>query len=214
MKRLPFSAAVLSLIGIAAPAGAQNGAMWVDPYGRIVTLMFGGGGGEAPAPADRSATEMAAMFKSLCLDTGGSDAAVAQAATAAGLTAVPHTIPGSKKTGPITLGVWNGAGLALSRTDGFFAAPPAQCNASFYVPAMADRPAVIGALSAAIGAEPSNAASAVDKKGKRKGNFAPEWTVEGASGPRIVTVMVGKDSPSMPGNRVWFSVRAPKKPAR
>ncbi|HEX8481889.1 MAG TPA: hypothetical protein VF650_08310 [Allosphingosinicella sp.] len=213
MNRLAICTAVLASIGAAAPAGAQNGAMWVDQYGRMVSMQFAGGS-DAPGPVDRSAAEMAALFKSLCLDGGGSENGLARAAKAADLFANPHVVPGSKKTGPITLEVWNGEGIAVSRTDGFFAARPAQCNATFYVSTLPDRTAVTSALSAAIGAEPSNLASAVDKKGKAKNDFTPEWTASGASGPTIVTAMVGKGSRYMPGNRVQISVRAAKKPAR
>lgn len=215
MKRLRVRTAALALIGFAVPAGAQSGATWVDAHGRMVSVQFAGSGDD-PAPTDRPAAEMAAMFKGLCLDSGGGEEGLAKAATAAGLTANPHEVPSSPVMvdETIPLRVWTGEGLAVSRTDGFVGVRLAQCSATFYASTLPDRPAVMNALSEAIGAQPSNLAAATDKKGKPKNNYTPEWTVAGPSGPRIVTALVVKNSQNVPGGRVQLSVRASRKPAK
>jgi hypothetical protein len=212
MRRLLVPAALLMAIGLAAgPAAAQNGAMWVDPFGRMMSMQFAGGGGMPPRPMDRTAAQMAALFETLCLETGGDPAQIAPAATSAGLDAAPFTVPAGKKAAPISMNVWTGPGLALSQTGGFFAAPNAQCNATFYVANLPAGPELTAALTEAIGLAPSNSAKATDKNGKPRKNFSPEWTVTGPAGAQIVTAMIGRDSQYMPGSRVQISVRAAKK---
>jgi hypothetical protein len=200
----------LAALGLAVPAAAQNGAMWVDPYGRMLSMQFAGGNGAPPVPHDRSATEMARLFKSICLGDGGFDAA----ATAAGLTGDPITFPAGKKAPPLVLNLWKGEGLVVSQTGGFFAAPNAQCNSVFYVTALPLQQEVMDALTAAIGAPPSNLAAAADKSGKPKKYYSPEWKLDGPDGGRIVTAFVQKGDQSMPGARVHISVRAAKKAAK
>ncbi|HEX8238890.1 MAG TPA: hypothetical protein VF574_04020 [Allosphingosinicella sp.] len=214
MKPLWISAFTLAVVALAAPSWGQNGAMWTDYRGGLVSIQFAGGGSPAPAPMDRPAAEMADLFKRLCLDSGGDEAGVALAATAAELTPTPHVVPGTKKAGPLTLNIWTANGLTLSRTDGFFAAPAPQCNTTFYVSTLPTRPDLTAAMNAAVGAQPSNLAAATDKKGQPKKNFSPEWTIDGPGGPRIVFASIGKSSQYMPGNRVQISVRAAKKAAQ
>jgi len=206
--------AVLVLLLPACPALAQNGAMWVDPIGRMMSMQFAGGAPTAPAPRDISTAEMAGRFKALCLDTRGGASGLAEAAAGAGLSDYSHTIPATRKAGPVTLAVWTGDGLVLSQTSGFFAAPTAQCNATFYVRGLPEKQAVIDALAAAIGSPPSNLSSAVDKKGKAKKYYNPEWALDSAGEPRIVTAFVAKGHSGMPGDRVQISVRAAKKKER
>jgi hypothetical protein len=207
-------AAVLAMLLPASPTFAQSGAMWVDPLGRMMSMEFAGGNRAAPSPADRSAAEMARLFKSLCLDNWRDGPGLAAAAAAARLGAVHHTIPAGKKAAPVTLGVWTGDGLTLSQTSGFFATPAVQCNATFYVRSLPERQAVTDALAAAIGAQPSNLASATDKKGRPKKHYHPEWTLDPAGEPRVVTAFVAKGYSGMPGDRVQISVRAARKPGR
>jgi hypothetical protein len=199
-----------ALLAIAVPAAAQNGAQWVDPYGRMTTLEFVGGRGAPPPPLDRPAGEMARLFKSLCLDTGGSAAEMGAAARQAAFDAAPFTIPGGK-AGDVVLGVWRGEGAVLSQSDGFFAAPNAQCNVSFYVTTVPESASVTEALAAAIGSPPSNLADATDKKGRPKKYYSPEWTIGEGAGARIVTAHVMKGSRTLPASRVQMSVRAAKK---
>jgi hypothetical protein len=196
---------------LGAPALAQNGAMWVDEYGRMMSMNFAGGSGAPPAPVNMSAAEMAARFKSLCLDTGGLAAATAAAAGQAGLTADPVSIPAGKKAPPVSLRLWSGPGTVVSLTDGFFATKVAQCNVTYYVATLPERQAVSDALAAAIGSGPSNLAEATDKKGKPKKWYTPEWRLGAAGSERIVTAFVARGSQYMPGDRVQISVRAAKK---
>lgn len=208
--KLTAMAAALSL---GTAASAQGGAMWVDPLGRMMSMQFGTDG-PVPTLRSRSPADMAGLFKRLCLDTGRDPATFSAAAAGAGLRAEPYTIPFGKKTAPVVLNLWNGDGLVLSESAGFFAARVAQCNASFYLPEPSSREDVTAAMAAAIGSAPSNAAKAVDKKGKPKKYFSPEWTIDGPAGPRIVTLFVGLGDERYPGHRVQMSVRDSKKAAR
>jgi hypothetical protein len=214
MKPTLCRAAALAMLLPASPAFAQSGAMWVDPIGRMMSIQFAGGNSAAPGPSDRGAAEMARLFKTFCLDNWRDADALTAAAAAGGLSAVPHTIPAGKKAATITLGVWVGEGLTLSATSGFFAAPTAQCNATFYVRALPEREAVTNALAAVMGAPPANLASATDKKGRPKKSYSPEWSLDTGGEPRIVTAFVAKGYSGMPGDRVQISVRAAKKSGR
>lgn len=214
MRYAFYPAAGLALSLLASPANAQSGAMWVDPVGRMMSMQFLGGASTAPSPRARSTAEMAGEFKTLCLDNWGGGSGLAAAAAAAGLSDSSHILPATKKAAPVKLGVWTGDGLIVSQTSGFFAAPTAQCNATFYVDDLPERQAVIDALAAAIGSPPSNLSSALDKKGRPKKYYNPEWTLDPAGEPKIVTAFVAKGYSGMPGDRVQMSVRAAKKPAR
>jgi hypothetical protein len=212
MKQILRRAAVLAMLLPACPAFAQSGAMWTDPFGRMMSMQFVSGNPVAPYPRDRSPAEMASLFRTLCLETGGDGARLAAAAAAAGLSAAPHTMPATKKAAAVTLGVWTGDGLILSQTSGFPGAP-AQCNATFYVRALPERQAVTDAVAAVIGRPPSNLASATDKKGRPKKYYNPEW-LSAVGEPRIITAFVAKGYSGMPGDRVQISIRAAKKPGR
>lgn len=212
MRALKLTVIAASL-SLGTAASAQGGAMWVDPLGRMMSMQFGTDG-PVPTVRSRAPAEMAGLFKRLCLDTGGDQAGLSAAAAAAGLKAEPYTVPFGKKVSPVVLNLWNGDGVILSESAGFFAARVAQCNASFYLPEPSSREDVTAALAGAIGSPPSNAAKAVDKKGKPKKYFSPEWTIDGPAGPRIVTLFVGLGDERYPGHRVQMSVRAAKKAAR
>ena len=201
-------AASTGLLMALAPvsAAAQGGAMWVDRQGRMMSLQFSGGNGAPPAPADRTAAQIAALFQSLCVATEGDPARIAAAAAAAGagLTAQPETVPGARNAPPLVLDIWRGEGLVVTRTAGFFAAPNAQCNAIFYVPSLPDKAAVVAALTAALGAPPANADQAVRRNGRPNPHYAPEWSVAGG---RMVVAHVVAGSQYMPGNRVHIGIR-------
>jgi hypothetical protein len=212
MNRYRAGTALL-LAAVATPAAAQNGAMWVDEYGRMMSMQFAGGGAPAPAALDRSPAEYAGLFKKVCLETGGDPAKLGSTETLAqaGLTAEPFTIPAGKKAPPVTLNLWRGRGAVVSQSPGFFAARDAQCNVTYYVRTLPDRSAVTAALSAAMGAQPVNAVKAVKKNGQPNNNYQPEWatTIQGA--PAIVIAHISKGYQSMPGDRVQIAVRAAKK---
>jgi hypothetical protein len=195
-------------------ASAQGGAMWVDPLGRMMSLQLAGPAGPVATPQARSAADMSALFKRLCLDTDGDLAKLAAATAEAGLAAEPYSFSWGKKAPPVVLNLWRGNGVILSQSAGFFAAQMAQCNATFYLPQAAGRQEVADALAAAIGSPPSNADKAMDKKGRPKKYFNPEWALDSPAGPRIVTVFVERGDERVPGHRVQMSVRAARKAAR
>lgn len=209
MKPYASAFTVLAMLA-AAPAAAQNGAMWVNPSGQMMSIIFSGGGGAPPAPMDRSPEEMARLFKALCVDGSADPAGFLESARVAGLQAAPIEVAGGKKTAPETIDLWGGAGMVVSRSEGNRSVPNAQCNATFYVSTLPERQAVTDAVAAAIGQPPSNLAAAVDKKGKPRKYFSPEWTMAEAAGGRIVTAFVAKGNNYMPGNRVQISIRTPK----
>lgn len=205
MKPHVYACAILAILA-AAPAAAQNGAMWVNPSGGVRSFIFRGGDGQTPAPMDRAPAEMARLFKSLCIDGSAEPGRFPEAAEAAGLQASPVELAGNKKSGPVTLDLWTAQGLVVSRSEGHNAVPTPQCNTTFYVATLPDRQAVTDVVSAAMGSAPSNLASSIDKKGKPKKYFTPEWT----AGGRIVSADISKHNRYMPGNRVQISVRMPK----
>ena len=198
-------------LAFAAPVAAQNGAMWVDDYGRMMSMEFAGGSGAAPAPVDRSPAEMAAVFRKACIDTQADPAGLAAAAVALGLAADPLTVPVGKKAPPVVLNIHRAPGLVVSQTGGFFAAKVAQCNVTFYVNALPDRADMAAAVTAALGTSPANAASATKKNGTPNKNYEPEWATSFGGTPQVVAAHVGKGSQYMPGNRVQIAVRAVRK---
>lgn len=212
MKQILYRTAVLAMLLPAFPALAQSGAMWTDPFGRRMSMQFVSGNPVAPAPRDRSPSEMASLFRTLCLETGGDGARLATSASAAGLSAAPHTMPATRKAAAVTLGVWTGEGLILSHSSGFPGAT-AQCNTTFYVRTLPERQSVTDALAAVIGRAPSNLASATDKRGRLKKSYNPEW-LSATGEPRIVTAFVAKGYSGMPGDQVQISIRAAKKSGR
>lgn len=205
MKLHAYVTSVLAML-VAAPAAAQNGAMWVSPDGNLTSFIFRGGDGATPPPMDRAPAEMARLFKSLCVEGSADPASFVEAARATGLQASPIELAGTKKRPPVTIDLWMADGLVLSRSEGHSAVPTPQCNATFYVSTLPDRQSVTDSVSALLGSAPSNIASAVDKKGKPKKYFDPEWT----TGNGIVTAFVSKHDRYMPGNRVQISLRMPK----
>jgi hypothetical protein len=204
------SLAVLMAGAMGAPASAQDGAMWLDDRGRMMSMQFGGPVAGAPAPLDRTPAAMAAQFKRLCLDTNGDPAAIAVAAerAEAKLASKPFELAAGKKAPPIKLDIWSGDGLVVARTAGFFAAPVAQCNAIFYVNSLPDAESVTAAVSALVGSPPTNAADATKKNGKPNKSYEPEWAVTGG---QIIVAHVAKGNQYMPGNRVHLAIRAQKK---
>ena len=205
------AAIALLIAASATAAGAQNGAMWVDNYGRMMSMQFAGGSAPAPAPHDRSPAEYAGLFKKVCLETGGDPSTLGSALTQAGLAAEPFTIPAGKKAPPVTLNLWRGRGAVVSQSSGFFAAKDAQCNVTYYVRTLPDRAALTAALSEAMGAQPANAAKAIKKNGRPNNNYQPEWAATIGGAPAVVVAHVAKGYQSMPGDRVQIAVRAVRK---
>ena len=211
--------AVLSaaaIVSLAPPAGAQDGAMWVSDRGNMLLLQFSGGAASAGvAPKDRAPGDMANAFKRLCVDTGSRKAAMDAIAQADGLVYGPFTLPATKKAAEVVMPIWRIDGLVVSQTDGFFSAPTAQCNATFYIVSPPDRQAVQDAMSSVMGKPPLNIALATKKNGEPAKYYSPEWAVTGADASSwIASVTVSKDSPSLPGNRVQITLRASKQKAQ
>lgn len=162
-----------------------------------------------PPTSDRPAADMATMFKNVCVDAA-SDAATGAAAAAAGLSVAPAKFPFGPKAPPINASVWSGPGVTVSRTEGFFAAPLAQCNATFYVETLPGKQEVADAVSRVLGAPPANLAEATDKNGKPKRFYAPIWKIAGDQ-PRIVSASVSGGSQYTPGAKVQLSIYSDKK---
>jgi hypothetical protein len=196
-------------LGIAAamPALAQNGAMWLDDKGRTTTLQFGGPTAQPPVSVDTPTTDMVDLFDSACLPKSGTahDAATALA-KANRLEPKSFTVAGTKKDPPLELAIWHGAGVVVAVTDGFFVAPQAQCNAVFYVNDLPEQAKLIAAMQDKYGA-PVNAAEAVDKKGKARKYFIPEWSTTVGGKAFLVSATNMGSSTYMPGNRVHLAAR-------
>jgi hypothetical protein len=199
-------------LALTTPAVAQSGAMWVDDLGRMMEVGFGGVSLVAnPVATDRSPVEMAALFKRVCLDTSGDPVMLPpDAADAAMLEATPFDIPANKKMPSIRLNMWRGKGVVLSQATGFFAAPNAQCNAVFYLPALPERDAIVAAMTGIVGSAPVNGDKAM-KNGKPVRYYVPEWRVTFGDSPWIVVAHVSAANQSLPGNRVLLAVRSEKK---
>ena len=160
-----------------------------------MTMQFPGDVPAAFAANGHDAAAAADLFKRACLDTSLAREAAGKVAEASGWGFVyrPVTIPFKN---PVDMGGWYARDAAVNVGSGMFFNKHSQCNlivvlaGEFSVAKMRD------ALGSAIGSPPSNSADAVDKKGKPKKYFVPEWQVQVASGtPATVKVMavVGSD---------------------
>jgi hypothetical protein len=193
----------------AAPAIAQDGAMWVDERGRMMSLAFAGGSGRPPAPIAADPAAMVALFKEACVVGAASAEGIATVAEARALSRMPFDTGGKN---PMAAGVWTGAGVVVSQADTFLGNKGAQCNATFYVDALPPKDKVVEAMTAALGAAPSNADKAIDKKGRPAKWWDPQWTVTGVDGtPLTAVIFVAKGNEYMRGDRVQLSLYAAKK---
>ncbi|AJA07596.1 hypothetical protein SKP52_03335 [Sphingopyxis fribergensis] len=201
-----FCAVGFSIAG-ADSALAQNGAMWVDDKGRTTILGYGGPDTGSPISANTPVGDMVDLFDSVCLPKAGKphDAATTLAAENR-LEARPFIIAGTKKEPPIELAIWHAPGAVLAATDGFFAAPQAQCNAVFYVNALPDRAELVSAMQSKYGA-PVNADEATDKNGKPRKYYTPEWSITSNGNALMVSATLMAASRSTPGNRVHLAAR-------
>ncbi|MET1110524.1 MAG: hypothetical protein ABWX67_03255 [Allosphingosinicella sp.] len=187
MKRLAALIALVAAAGAGGPAAAQMGARWATGDTAITTLGFGGAD-PPPVRADRSTEDMARLFKTACLDTGGRteaiDAAVADGRLA--LVGINFTVTATKKRPELKLRLWRGPGIVIARTDGFSDVREAQCSASFHPLTHPTSMALTEGMTKVLGA-PSNAAEATGKNGKRAKRYVPIWTLsDGAGAPVIV----------------------------
>ena len=204
-RRAALPAFAALALALPAAADAQNGAMWVDRYGRMMTLTMSGGETPAPPPADRTPAEMAALFQQMCVAASADPSAAGFAVpgpAAAGLLAVPFATGGRS---PDLFDIWHGPGVVLARSERFYVTQKAQCNLVFYVNTLPEPQAVHQAVSAALGAPPANAARATKRNGQPNRGFVPEWSVGTA---QVAVAHVSRNNRSLPGHRVLLSLRA------
>jgi hypothetical protein len=175
----------IALLCLAGPGAAQSGASWAVGDTAIMTIAFGGIDRSTPVPMDMSTEDMARLFKTMCLDTGGDPAAMAAAAERGlpDLRSAPVRVKDGKKEPYVELRLWRGPGVVIAQTDGFRSVPEAQCNATFYPVTMPNRAALTSALAAAIGAPPGNLAEATKRNGKPQKRYVPLWTIKQGSNP-------------------------------
>jgi len=107
-KDVAFIAATLVAPLAAAPAAAQDGAIWRDDKGRQMVLDFAGGGSPPPAPRTWTAQGMADLFNRLCIAGNGAAEVAKSEAFADGIksiglkgksTDLPHYFEYSGKVG-------------------------------------------------------------------------------------------------------------------
>jgi len=200
-KNTKFVALLLAVAIAPSAASAQNGAYWVDDRGRMMSLQFAGGSGPLPSPVDREPAAMTEMFKQICVDNAGVPEKVEGIRESMNLEYNQQTLGAGKKKPPAILNIWHSDGLVISQTDGFFAAPTKQCNASFYMSTLPTNDDMVAALS-----EPTNAGNAFKKNGKPNKKYSPEWVLADGNGKRaIVRSYISKASQYMLGNRVQLT---------
>jgi hypothetical protein len=200
----------IALLCLAGPGAAQSGASWAVGDTAIMTIAFGGIDMSTPVPMDMPTEDMARLFKTMCLDTGGDPAAMAAAAERdlPGLRSAPVTVKDGKKEPYVEIRLWRGPGVVVAQTDGFRSVPQAQCSATFYPVTMPNRAALTDALAAAIGALPGNAAEATKRNGKPDKSYVPLWTVAQGSNPaRTVNAISMKAAQHTPISTILIAVR-------
>ncbi|HEX8191936.1 MAG TPA: hypothetical protein VF552_03470 [Allosphingosinicella sp.] len=219
LRLLAAAAASLCLAAPAAAAERVAGSQvsFTDRQGRhaIFDVLFP----ESPplVPAALSPQTIAAEFDRLCLRTGFDQAALAAAApqSALGLVSLPLRSLGDRRTPPFdipgwqgpaaTARIWNGDERTFRRmpfvivTAGVIITGPGprmapQCNLDVASTAAADFPGLVGALSAAIGAEPASS-----QIGRRRGEATWRWTSPAGD---QVTVGIRADDLNRPSQRI------------
>jgi hypothetical protein len=222
MRFLGGLAAAAASLCLAAPAAAAerfvgSKVSFTDRHGRhaIFNVLFP----ESPAlvPANLSPQTIASEFDRLCLRTGFDQAALAAAApqSSLGLVSLPLRYSGDRRTQPFdipgwqgpaaTARIWTGDERAFRRmpfiieTAGVIITGPGprmapQCNLDVASTGAADFPALLAALSGAVGAEPANSHS-----GRRRGEATWRWTSPAGD---QVTIGVRADDLNRPSQRI------------
>ena len=135
------------------------------------------------------AVAAAGLFKKACLDTGLSRSAAGGIAQASGwgFAYKPVIVPFKD---PVDIGGWYAVDAAVNVGSGLFFNKHNQCNLIVAPTGKPDLAVMQDAMSASIGNSPVNAADAIDKKGKPKKYFAPEWEVPVNGGqPARISIM-------------------------
>jgi hypothetical protein len=164
---------------------------------------FGDQSGVPVQPVARSATELAALFKDVCLSSEDNfrNSLVGNAHE---LTAAPVTV--NTEWGRVSLDIWRGKGAVLSRSQGFYAAQFPQCNVLFYLDQPLRSVEGVEAVSLALaGVRPSKSTVS-----KRYPVYRSEWNIALAGMPAVVSTQVWQPSESASGSRVFMSVRKTK----
>ena len=177
-----------ALIG-STVAVAAHAAPWLDERGRVLTMQFAGAPVDKLAAAGHDAGAAAAMFKSLCLDTGLNRESAGKQAVASswGFTYRPLMVPFKQ---PVELGGWVSADAALNVGSNLFFNKYSQCGLTVAVAGPADILASEAAMSKLLGSQPYNAAKALDSKGKRKKFYEAEWSIADPATGSITTIIV------------------------
>ena len=194
---------------LATPALAQGGASWAVGDGTVTTITYAGAP-LAPPQLHRTPEEMALLFKSACLDTGGTEAGIDAAVASGRLQLVGSTfsVPATRKRPAYAIRFWSAPGVVVARTDGFPLVKEAQCNATFNPPGGPRNAELADAVTDVLAAPPANAAEAVKRNGKRNKDFTPRWVVAGEEGkPRVVTAVAMRANRFNPADHVLIAVR-------
>lgn len=167
----------LLALGVSTPALAD---VWIDDVGRSMTLQFPGMQPLVLAPAAHSIDDAANLFKAACLSGSFARTSVGAVLTQSGwgFAFVDQMMPFKE---PVNVGGFRAADAAVNVSEGSFFNKRPQCNLLFRAAAPHDQATAITALSATLGAAPSNAADAV-KKGKPNKRYQPEWVIPAATG--------------------------------
>jgi hypothetical protein len=204
--------AAAALAGLATAAQAQLGGAWVDEYGRTTTFSYPKMPNLGIGTGERSAAEIARAFGDFCVGTGFDKAAIGAAVAKSGwrMEYVPAQMPFKK---PAEIGGWRTDDAVLHATDGTGFPKPAQCSLVVQSSAVGTQDALIDAVTAVLGMEPSNLAKKLKKNGQPQKYWRAEWQL--TSGPAAGrTVIVGRNVATRDED-AWqlalFQRRAPKK---
>ncbi|PLK24843.1 hypothetical protein C0V72_03615 [Porphyrobacter sp. TH134] len=198
----------------AAPAAAQDGAIWRDDKGRQMVVGFAGGGSPPPAPKIWTAPDMADLFNRLCVAGNGAAEVAKSEAIAAGLTDKSYDMPVGSNQPAWPLIIAQGQGAVLAQADKFLSNPLRQCNVTFYLPQQPDVVAVEQALTALLARPADNDGQRLKKNGKPNKYFSPEWQFPAAS-DNSTPAFVATFSPVASGyTGIQFSFLAQKDKAK
>lgn len=180
--RLAAGAAALLASLPLQPLQAQLGGAWSDKYGRSLVMHFGGVGATDLPPGTRQVEESAQAFKRICVDSGLDREKVGAAAEAAGWGFRYQAVEVPMKPKPIDIGGWTAPGAAVLTTRKLFFAPNPQCNLVVAVQSLPGTAELRAALTAALGAEPTNSAAATKRNGEPNPRYQPEWVMPAGAG--------------------------------
>lgn len=213
-KSVALIAATLVASLAAAPAAAQDGAIWRDDKGRQMVLGFAGGGSPPPAPKTWTAPDMVDLFNRLCIAGSGAPEVAKSEAIAAGLTDKSYDMPVGAKEPAWPLIIAEGQGVVLAQADKFLSNPLRQCNVTFYLPQQPDAVVVEQALTAMVGRIAANDGERTKKNGKPNKYFSPEWQFPAAADSSAPAFVATFSPIASGGTGIQFSFLAQKGKAK